>query len=527
MSLWVTTDFWHVLTFDHKFILLLITTDFSKKFKQSKQRTYIKSHKSPHSILAWLPVLRLRTPTLKSSDTLRWAALSEPRLCLARRRQEEQHTGWEVHCLLGARWPPKNFGSGNIWSGKQTSQGEAKTRRRCHLEMFPQTLDVMRQMRMFDSVLMFANTIPINCSREVRQTPKPATTTHLADHLRSQKVPGRPEQHPLQWLKQWHWEEFWCDMRMSQNTGKNTKWITQSRFTQHVLKSLKAAFVFVHLAYDDWGTSCSLPSVSCQMLRQKSQELIAQGHKTQQGSWLVMSEDVDATLKMVALPQKRAFGCCVPKPQKTSTRPETLKHEIGHILNTLIDWWKILTTFDIWGSELSPGWAPSINLTKLESSKWQIWISFYMQRNSKNKMNLFSPFRRGSMLSTGIWWNCRRCTSIFRTACRLWADALGQFALNSHWHFGALKRDLSASHETSTGNMRLLWKCLLSLDSEMFMICFLLWSLGFSWHNLWELKLQPFRLRWSHDRCLPSAVRLLGAQRLRKSCVMADKPGQT
>ena len=110
--------------------------------------------------------------------------------------------------------------------------------------MFPQTLDVMRQMWWFDSVLMFANTIPINCSQEVRQTPKPATTTHLADHLRSQKEPGRPEQHPLQWLKQWHREEFWCDMRMSQNTGKNTKWITQSRFTQHVLKSL-------HLAYDD------------------------------------------------------------------------------------------------------------------------------------------------------------------------------------------------------------------------------------------------------------------------------------
>ena len=152
---------------------------------------------------------------------------------------------------------------------------------------------------------------------------------------------------------------------------------------------------------------------------------------------------------------------------------------------------------------------------------------FTCKETVKTKMNLFSPFRRGSMLPTGIWWNCRRCTSIFRTACRLWADALGQFALNSHWHFGALKRDLSASHETSTGNMRLLWKCLLSLDSEMFMICFLLWSLGFSWHNLWELKLQPFRLRWSHDRCLPSAVRLLGAQRLRKSCVMADKPGQT
>ena len=37
---------------------------------------------------------------------------------------------------------------------------------------------------------------------------------------------------------------------------------------------------------------------------------------------------------LVALPQERAFGCCVPKPQKTSTRPETWKHEIGHILDT-------------------------------------------------------------------------------------------------------------------------------------------------------------------------------------------------
>lgn len=158
---------------------------------------------------------------------------------------------------------------------------------------------------------------------------------------------------------------------------------------------------------------CILPDATA-----KSQELTAQGHKTcalsacvgvgwgfKFGACICMYEwsvliciDLRCLMMvmLVALPQERAFGCCVPKPQKTSTRPETWKHEIGHVLATHA-WRKTLTTFDIWGVELSPGWAPSINLTKLESSKWQIWISFYVKKKYLSQKGLvLSSFYLGA-----------------------------------------------------------------------------------------------------------------------------------
>ena len=158
----------------------------------------------------------------------RYAALggafgtSAVRLCLPR-RQEEPDTGWEVHCLLGARWPPKIRRTLKqkqvakhpkirlkirFWKNFEVANGHHKVKPRHAGDV---TWNVSTnvgilwcdglRIAMLDSVPMFANTSNQLLTRST-STPKPATTTHLADHLHSQKVPGRPEQHPLQGSKQ-------------------------------------------------------------------------------------------------------------------------------------------------------------------------------------------------------------------------------------------------------------------------------------------------------------------------------------
>ena len=141
------------------------------------------------------------------------------------------------------------------------------------------------------------------------------------------------------------------------------------------------------------STSCSLPSASCQMLQQKVKSSLHKAtkhvrclHASGSGGggslghvcmyeWFVLICDVwwwcwlhchksGPSDVVCRSHKKQAQDLRLENMGTYSTRP----------------WRKTLTTFDIWGVELSPGWAPSINLTKLESSKWQIWISFYVQK---------------------------------------------------------------------------------------------------------------------------------------------------
>ena len=178
---------------------------------------------------------------------------------------------------------------------------------------------------------------------------------------------------------------------ISQNDFKkyqmNPKWITQSRFTQCVLKSLKTAFVFVRFR----STSCSLPSASCQMLQQK-----VKSHKTCALSacvgvgwgwkfgaciciyeWFVLICDVWWWCWLHC--HKSGPSDVVCRSHKRQAQDLRLENMRLGTYSTRA-WRKTLTTFDIWGVELSPGWAPSINLSKLESSEWQIWTRFYMQK---------------------------------------------------------------------------------------------------------------------------------------------------
>lgn len=129
----------------------------------------------------------------------RYAALggafgtSAVRLCLPRCRQEEPDTGWEVHCLLGARWPPKirrtlkqkqvakhpkirksvwKSGSRKILKWQTDITRWSQDAQAMSPEMFPQTLGSCDATDCGLRCLILSQclqTRPINYSQEVRQ----------------------------------------------------------------------------------------------------------------------------------------------------------------------------------------------------------------------------------------------------------------------------------------------------------------------------------------------------------------------
>ena len=145
---------------------------------------------------------------------------------------------------------------------------------------------------------------------------------------------------------------------------------------------------------------CILPDATA-----KSQELTAQGHKTCALSACV---GVRWGWKFGACMNDLRAGLRMLCAEATKDKHKTWDLKtFENILDTRIDWRKTLTTFDIWGVELSPGWAPSINLTKLESSKWQIWISFYMQKKLKPKGTCSLQFLSWRLIILDNFINCK------------------------------------------------------------------------------------------------------------------------
>lgn len=237
---------------------------------------------------AWLPALRLRTPTLKSSDTLRWAALWEPRLCLPR-RQEEPDTGWEVHRLLGARWPPKirrtlkQNTSSKIRLKIRTSQGEAKTRRRCHLKCFHKRwilwCDGLRCLILSQCL----QTRPINYSQEVRQPQslRPPLTWQIIcivrryqEGLNSTRFKGRSNKTRKSSCVTC--PECHVSHRTISKIPNESKMNHPKSLHSMCAEISQDCFCLCPLGI--WwfrSTSCSLPSASCQMLQQK-----VKSHKT-------------------------------------------------------------------------------------------------------------------------------------------------------------------------------------------------------------------------------------------------------